>query len=61
MRYPLGNHFDAKGIGLETQCDLLFAKDSYIDQINNNEMNRACITKEKKREPHRGLLHAGQA
>jgi len=47
MRYSLDNHFDTKGFGLETQCDILFAKDSYIDQMNNNEMHRACITKEK--------------
>jgi len=40
-----------KGLGWKTQCDLLFAKDSYIDQMNYNEMNRACITKEKNVKP----------
>jgi len=48
MRYPLDNHFDRKG---KIQYDLLFAKDSYIDQMNNNEMNRACISKEKNVKP----------
>jgi hypothetical protein len=54
MRYLLDNHFDTTVGGWKIQCDLLFAKkNSYIDQMNNNEMNRTCITKEKNLKPIR--------